>query len=115
LSKEVFRTPGFLWLAYIEEIFEMGVHRAIRLLEQASPAESIISAEEGWVEGVTANGGRLDEVLPTIYSGFLENAGRDPNIAHELYKQGLMKKPVGLQSTSHRTAREDSWYSFKTS
>lgn len=67
-----------------EENFEMGVRRAIRLLEQASPVESIISAEERWVEGVTANEGRLDEVLPTIYSGFLGNVGRDPNIVHEL-------------------------------
>jgi hypothetical protein len=39
-------TSGFLWLAYVEENFEMGVRRAIRLLEQASLVESIISAEE---------------------------------------------------------------------
>ena|SRR2546423_13966200 len=95
--------------------FDTGVRRAIRLLEQASPVESIISAEERWVEGVTANEGGLDEVFPTIYNWFLENVGRDPNIAHELYKRGCVKKPVGLQATSHRIAWEDSWYSFKTS
>ena len=66
-------TSGFLWLAYVEENFEMGVRRAIRLLEQASLVESIISAEERWVEGVTANEGRLDEVLPTIYNELLGN------------------------------------------
>lgn len=59
------------------------------------------------MKGVTANEGRLGEVLLTIYSGYLENAGRDPNIARELYKQGLMK-PVGLRATSYRTALEGS-------
>ena len=59
--------------------------------------------------------GDFDEVLPIIYNGFLGNVGRDPNIAHELYKRGRVKKPVGLQATSHRIAWEDSWYSFKTS
>ena len=52
-------TSSFLWLAYVEENFEMGVRRAIRLLEQASQVESIISAEERWVGGVAANEGRL--------------------------------------------------------
>jgi hypothetical protein len=63
-----------------EENSGMGVCRAIRPLEQASSVESIISAEERWVGRVTANEGRLDEALPTIHGGFLENAGRDPNI-----------------------------------
>jgi hypothetical protein len=63
-----------------EEKSEMGVRRAIRPLEQASLVESIISAEERWVGRVTANEGRLDEALPTIHGGFLENARRDPNI-----------------------------------
>jgi hypothetical protein len=56
------------------------------------------------MEGLAANEGRLDGGPPYDLQWFLGNVGRDPNIAHELYKQGRLKKAVGLQAISHRTA-----------
>ena len=104
---------GFLWLAYLEEDCERGVRRAIRLLEQNSSTESGVSAEELWVEGVTANEGRLDDVLPTLYNGLLRSGERDPNIAKELYDRGFSSNPRPPQAKPHVPSLEDDVYFFR--
>jgi hypothetical protein len=94
-------------------IFEMGVRRAIKLLEQGTSVQRAPSAEERWVAGVTGMEAKLDPVLPTLYNGSVENDEQEPNIAHDLCKRGSIKMPVSPPAGSPQSTSMDSQYSFR--
>jgi hypothetical protein len=57
-------SDGFPLLTSLEEKFEIGVHRAVMLLERGTSIQSAASAEERWVGGVTTMEGNLMRSSP---------------------------------------------------